>query len=224
MNTSVKTLLCFLLLLAVALVYGFLNWPRQARVTHVPGVDSPTGISTKSGVLPSDSGSTQEDQVQEKNVTLVNRNIFAPLFSLPSRDSIPDIKTIPPESVSVLPVELPPPPRPLPIFLGKLRHAGRQKVFLSVEGKVYVVGPGDSFGNDNAYRLVEISSQNLLVKHQDDKENFQIDAAEQPISMLSSSGSSFVEPTQAVVPTEINVPVEPGRLDKEVPIDNVVDE
>lgn len=224
MNTSVKTLIGFSLLLVVALLYAYITWPRQARVTKVPASDMSTAIASNSGALPSSINISQEAPIPEENETLVNRNIFAPLFSLPLPSSMPDNQDTLSENSSALPVEVLPPPRPMPIFLGQLRHAGQQKVFLSIEGKVYVVGHDDSFGPDNAYRLVGISSESVIVKHRDDKNTFQIEAAEPPISVLSSSGSSYVEPMQPGDSTEISVPVEPERLDKEVPIDNVVDE
>lgn len=224
MNTSVKTLIGFLLLLAVALAYAFMNWPRQARLPSVAETEISTGVSGTSGSLRSGPGVSGVGQAFEETESLVNRNIFAPLFDHPSQAPLPDINAIQSGGVAAMPVEILPPPRPMPIFLGKLRHAGQQKVFLSVEGEVYVVGPGDSFGPDNTYRLVEILSQSLIVRHQEDKENLEIEAAEQPISVLSASGASNVETMTPDDQREMNVPVEPGRLDKEVPIDNVVDE
>ena len=149
MNTSVKTLIGLLLLLAVALVYAFINWPRQARVTSVPDSGIPAGVSAKPGPLPPVADVSQVAQVPEENETLVSRNIFTPLFRLPVQTSLPDIQETQPERASVLPVAIPP-SRPMPVFLGKLRHAGQQKVFLSVAGEVYVVAPGDSFGSGNA--------------------------------------------------------------------------
>ncbi|MGE4545599.1 MAG: hypothetical protein AB7D06_15990 [Pedobacter sp.] len=223
MNTSVKTLIGFLLLLAVALVYAYFSWPRQTRVASVPAPGISTGISVKPDASPPAGEVLPKNQVPEERETLVNRNIFSPLFSLPAQASLPEIQESQTESAPLPPVVLPP-PTPTPVFLGKLRHAGRQKVFLSVEGEVYVVGPGDSFGADNTYRLLEIASQYLIVKYKEDKDTFQIETAEQPISLISSSGASYVEVMQPVEPTEINVPIEPGSLDKEVPIDNVIDE
>jgi hypothetical protein len=52
MNTSVKTLIGFLLLLAVALVYAYFSWPRQARVANVPASGISTGISVKPDASP----------------------------------------------------------------------------------------------------------------------------------------------------------------------------
>lgn len=224
MNTSVKTLIGFLLLLTVALVYAFIHWPRQARVTSVPDSGISAGVSARPGALPSVADVSQEARTQDENEALVSRNIFAPLFRPPVQASVPDIQENQMESAPVLPAEILPPPRPIPIFLGKLRHAGQVKVFLSVAGEVYVVGPGDTFGPDSAYRLIEISSQNLTIKHNEDKDNFQIDAAEQPISVLSSSGTSYGEVMPPDEPTEIDVPIESGSSDKEVPIDKVVNE
>lgn len=223
MNNSIKILTGFLGLLAVALVYAYLNWPRQSHVSLLP-LSTPTAPVQITAALPSVPIDLQAPEVTPENATLVSHNIFAPLFTPPPQTSIPDIKqTNYPESV-VGRVETIPPPRTRPVFLGKLQHAGLQRIFLSVEGEVYVVGLLDYFGPDNTYQLQEISLQSITVKHADDTESFQIEALEPPISVLSSSGVSpgpFLEKNGLM---EANIPMDPGNLSKEVPIDNVIDE
>ncbi len=217
MTRSVKILIVFLSMLAVALVYAYINWPRQARVASRPATAPRAVVPSETADMPATNGvALQEPEGGQDDSPVVIRNIFAPLFSVPARPARPAIKTPVPPPDTVGSIEPPPPPpRPRPFFVGMLRYEGRQRVFFSFAGEVYVVGPGDRFGPDNKFRLLKVSPQSLTVQHDDDVDSFEIAAEEQPISILSAPGASYQEPQapmEAFVPSEpeTTVPSEPG--------------
>lgn len=241
MSDSVKVLLILLAVLALAGIYAVLNWPRQARIAPGP---PQTGVVVKPPRTPRAEGRpprpvTPEGEEQPDASPEVTHNIFAPLFASPpppvARTDFEPPVMPPPESLTP-----PPPPRPVPEFLGLLRHEGGQRIFLSVEGEVFVVAPGGRFGPGNHYRLLAVTAQQLTVQHDEDEDSVQIPITEQPISILSSSGPSYLAPvpaaplpplepeapeeTEALKEPEAVVPPESGKPDEEVPLDQIIDE
>lgn len=227
MNKSVKVLLVLSGLLVLALYYAYVNWPRQSRVPRKePSMSRPAATIEprlqKATETPEVAGEKKEPAV------VVSHNIFAPLFPPPAPPKKPP-KTITPAKSGGRPSPGPvgdmvpplPPPRPRPVFLGALSYEGGQKVFLSVAGEVYVLAPGERFGPGNAYRLLEISSQSLTIKHDEEEASQQIPIEEKPISMVTVPGSAPGMVERTLEPLEAKVPVESGELDEEVPIDEV---
>lgn len=218
MSNSGKTLLALLGVLALALVYAYINWPRQTRF----GIERSPVVSPVTDVTPSASdvlGTSENEQGAPDHLTV---NIFAPIFVPAVAPPIAAGVEDSPQTVVAAPVM--PPPRPVPVFLGVLRHEGGQKAFLSLEGEVFVVAAGDLFGPENRYRLLDISAQYLTVKYDEEDASMQIPAAEPPVSVLPGPGTGNgirIEP-DATQPA--GIPLQTEASEEEVPIDGEPDE
>jgi hypothetical protein len=225
MNSSVKVLSVLAGLLAVALVYAYIQWPRQSRVAMEARPVSRTVSLPAKIDSSSKSDALRGREEQKSDAGGGTHNIFAPLFAPPVRVRKPAPVNTKPSHTAIRAVQPPvPAARPRPIFLGLLRHEGGQKAFLSVSGEVFVVGPGDRFGPDNSYRLLDISPQRLTVKDDREETSQQIAIEEPPVSVVASPGRPAGTSGKSFEPSKSDISVEAGALDEEVPIDEVTDE
>ncbi|MDY0262281.1 hypothetical protein [Syntrophotalea acetylenica] len=223
MNRSLKILLPFLLLLGGALLYAYLNWPRQNTVSDSPPF---AAVPRK----PVDAGQEAAMAPVEKDADRSGpsaRDIFAPLFPAAAKPRLSSTANGRPAqasaSASAALAPLTPPPPPRPVFLGMLKHAAVHRVFLSVSGEVFVVRSGERFGPGDHYALLQIDGQNLIVKHDEEAESYRIEALQPPISILSPIGRSTAPATLTRQPAEFSVPAETEDIDKEVPADGIVE-
>lgn len=216
MSNGKKILLIFACLLGMSLIYAYLNWPRQARVTDTPPVQPRAQVS-----FPAGEGSPPGDGSPVEAPDGEVRNIFAPLFPAvvrPAASAVGKPRSVKPSMPAVAPPLAPAVPTiPRPVFLGKLKHGGGKSVFLSVLGEVYIVKPGERFGPDMKYTLVEVGNQSLTIRHEEESAGYEIAAEEPPVSVLEPTGGKYRPGFEPLKPVQSFVPPEPQVMEQEGP-------
>lgn len=183
MNRQKLLLFCLLILLALAMVWGYVRMPRQKRVAvlkYAPGghvQPPPPGDGGRRGA-----NSLRLDLLdrQQADFSGYRRNLFKPVFVDPvkaARLKQVAIKPRPPQRPLPPPVEVPP-RRELArfTFLGFLQKDNRKTVFLSRDGEIILVRKGDTFAG--RYQASSVTDQALTIKVSDTGEEIVIPLVE----------------------------------------------
>jgi len=181
-----KLVLCLLLcILAGALAYSFLRFPKQQEVPPLKNRPAPPVIS-KGDASSSRKGGEADDgarlrlELLEQDLpgfTGFRRNIFAPIFRDETKVTPMRLPPPPPPLPSLPPPPAPaPPPLPAPpsedqlaakelakfTFLGFLSKNEEKTVFLSNNGEIFLAKKGSTLGTK--YQVADITDQALTIK------------------------------------------------------------
>lgn len=229
-----KRLLGFLIPAFIAsLIYGYLQMPRQERVTT--GKDEiiqrpaakkeqihKTGGATKGYPL------LRSDLLERKLQPYpgVRRNLFFSAFTFGQEEEViaglpeePPAVVVPPV---VIPVAPPPPPPPSPQevtrqelsqykFIGFFKKGEKQTIFLSSDGEVFLVRKGDYLGRDRNYYVLNITDTTLELR-KDGGGDFSIKLTDQEsLSAVSLQGQNKLElaPPSLRAVQEMDLPYHP---------------
>jgi hypothetical protein len=180
MTRKQRILLALLGILALALLYGILSYPRQKRVSDsVPPPAERPRPAPAGTITPAEHEGRRLPEVAEEVPTEaedgVTRNIFAPLYPYvpPPR---PEIAR--PQNGPVQQAPAPPPLR----LIGSLEKDGRRLFFFSQAQELYIVHREEPFGVDNRFRVVDAEDDEVLVESTDDGEMIHL-----PVSRTVSS-------------------------------------
>lgn len=186
-----KRLLVFLIpAFIAALIYGYLQMPRQERVTTGDDKAVPRSQAKKqsSGDKTAATGSggyprLRSDLIEHKSKPYpgVRRNLFSAAILLEPEEveeefipeELPEV--IVPPIVEVTPPPPPPPPPPLPQeivrqelalykFVGFYKKGEKKTIFLASAGEVFLVRKGDYLGRDRKYYVVNITDTNMELR------------------------------------------------------------
>lgn len=187
-----KRLLGFLIpAFIAALIYGYLQMPRQERVTT--GDDKSVSRSQVKKQPPGDKAAARgsggyprlrSDLLDHKFQPYpgVRRNLFSAAFLLEPEEAEVEIipeelpEVIVPPSVEVSPPPPPPtPPPPLPQeivrqelalykFVGFYKKGEKKTIFLASAEEVFLVRKGDYLGRDRKYYVVNITDTNMELR------------------------------------------------------------
>lgn len=189
MNRQKLALFVLLIVLAVAVVYAFVRFPRQQQV---PSRANPAGKGAvlrnapapapKQGIV-ADAGTLHLELLQRESLSAVGyrRDIFSPLFKEEQKLSTLKLPPPPPPLPKkapghvVAPVQAPPPPPPPPtpaqldeaelgriVFLGFLKKGGERTVFLSRGGEIFVVKKGGFVGS--RFQVTDVTDEAITIK------------------------------------------------------------
>jgi hypothetical protein len=246
-----KRLLGFLVpAFIAALIYGYLQMPRQERVTtgdgkalprqqakQLPGAKT---AATGSGGYPR----LRSDLLEHKSQPYpgVRRNLFSAYFLLaPEEDEVEILpeelpEVIIPPIVEVVPPP-PPPPPPLPQeivrqelalykFVGFYKKGEKTTIFLASAGEVFLVRKGDYLGRDRRYYVVNITDTNMELR-KEGVGDFSIKLTDQEslsaVPLRHAPSLSPVIPGQAAQEQESDLPDQPEFLpviDEKLPNDD----
>lgn len=187
MNRQKLLLFCLLILLALAVVWGYARIPRQKRVATLkfaPGQPAPPVTVRKGGTSGRQEGlSLRLDVLDRETLGFrgYRRNLFKPLFVdevKAARLRAAAFKPLPLQRPLPPPVVVPPPRRELATFtfLGFLQKDNRKTVFLSRDGEIILVRKGDTFGG--RFQATSITDQALTIKVSDTGEDIVIPLVE----------------------------------------------
>lgn len=209
-----KRLLAFLIpAFIVALIYAYLQTPRQERVTpgNKDGAQRSTG--KKSEQSPKISGGyprLRSDLLERKSQPYpgVRRDLFFSAFPAGQDEEVTGIIPEAPTAVEPpeVPVAPPPPPPPPPSpqelarqelsrykFLGFFKKGVKQTIFLSSSDEIFLVRKGDYLGRDRKYYVVNITDTTLELR-KDGAGDFSIKLTDQEsLSAVSRQGQSKLE-------------------------------
>lgn len=183
-----KRLLGFLIpAFIIALIYGYLQMPRQERVTTgggkaVPRQEKKQAQGDKTAVMGSGGyPRLRSDLLEHKSQPYpgVRRNLFSAAFLLEPEEV--EVEIIPeelpeevvPPIVEVTPPPPPPPPLPQEIvrqelalykFVGFYKKGEKKTIFLSAAGEVFLVRKGDYLGRDRKYYVVNITDTSMELR------------------------------------------------------------
>ncbi|PLX92218.1 MAG: hypothetical protein C0621_09885 [Desulfuromonas sp.] len=177
MIRSPRLLLILSIVFVAAMIYAYMSYPRQQRVT----VSSQRVALVTQTPQTLDSEKTVESQELDltrlarkaSSSTKAKRDLFS--YRLPApvvKDALPPslepVSELQPETKPVPVVSPPPPPaasvRSVQIvFLGFLEKEGGRHVFLSADNDLFVVRPGEEFGHDRELTLISMSPQSLVI-------------------------------------------------------------
>lgn len=190
-------------LFVLALGYAFWATPRQAKISN--GDARQAAATAPAGGSPA-AAETEEMRVRLELLTRENettpdykRNIFH--FRLPAPKPLP-----PP----------PPPPPALPrgpsleaeevqrelarfTFLGFLLKDGVRTIFLSANEEIFVVKQGDRFGQNNRFRVTDLTPEKLTIQQNGDPRPIVVSLVEQA-PLVEAPGYSPIQsvPIQSV--------------------------
>ena len=177
MNRRRLLLAILLILLALALVWGYLNYPRQQVATtlkYPPG--SHVQAERKRQPAARGAAPARPDNVLRLDLLFrdqpafkgYHRNIFRPVFA--DEHKLPQPRPVPPvpppaqvqKAAPVQPVSVPEPPRrelARFTFLGFLKKDNRKTIFLSRDKDIILVREGDMVAG--RYKAVSLTDQSL---------------------------------------------------------------
>lgn len=169
-----------------ALIYGYLQMPKQERLT--PGAVSAgkeRGAATKERPTEKDSANKSEnfprlrtDLLEHKSRPYpgVRRDLFSAVYHIEQAEEEIEIITDEPPVVIPPPViapSVPPPPSPQEVarkemslykFLGFFKKGERKTIFLSTDGEIILVRKGESFGLDKKFYVLDITETKLELR------------------------------------------------------------
>lgn len=178
MNRQKQILAAVLMMLVLAICWGWYSWPRQKTVPvlkYAPGQQQQAAVAADKKV---DAGSSRVLNLalldkEAKHFQGYRRNLFKPLWGDEQEGAIH--KGAPARGAAPAVVPSPPPPPPQISaaeadrqemaryrFMGFLTTAGRRTVFLGKGNEVILVRPGDVLAG--RYRADQITDQALTVK------------------------------------------------------------
>lgn len=183
-----KRLLAFLIPAFIAsLIYGYLQMPKQERVTTGDdrAIQKP---QTKKGQPGQKSAALDSKGFPRLRIDLlerksqpypgVRRDLFSAVFAFSqSEEEIDVLPEEPPEVITPPVVEVVPPPPPPPSpqeiarqeltrykFVGFFKKGEKKTIFLSTAGEILLVRKGDYLGRDRKYYVVNITDTTLTLR------------------------------------------------------------
>jgi hypothetical protein len=207
MNRKKLALFILLILLALAVVWSYISFPRQktvSRLKYAPGqtqppakAAAPAGETAKAAPKPvtGDERTVRLDLLEREQSGFkgYRRNIFKPIFTdeikLMMQKAVA-FKPLPLPPVAVLPPKVEPPPVAQPetlqntlarfVFLGYLKKDNRKTIFLSKDKEIILVRKGDKFAG--RYEAKSVTDQALTIVATDSGEEIVIPLLEnQPL-------------------------------------------
>ena len=188
MNRQRLILSILLVLLLSALVWGYLNRPRQKTVNslkNAPGVRAQTVRKQDAPPTSAISGNVLRLDLLDREQPLFkgyHRNIFKPVFvdELKMMQKAAAVKPVPPpvhvqKPAPVLPVVMPEPPRrelARFTFLGFLKKDNRKTIFLSKDKDIFLVRVRDVMAG--RYEATSLTDQALTILVRDSGEEIVI--------------------------------------------------
>lgn len=187
MNRQKLLLFCLVILLALAMVWGYARIPRQQRVAalkHTPGQQAQPVPGRRGGSAGRQGGASnlRLDLLEREAFGFrgYRRNLFKPIF-------VDEVKLArrraaafkpPPPKIPLPPPMAIPPRRELArfTFLGFLQKDNRKTVFLSRDGEILLIRKGDTFGG--RYQASSITDQALTITVSDTGEEIVIPLVE----------------------------------------------
>lgn len=195
MNRQKLILLCLLVLLALAIAWGYFRMPRQQTVSELQSVSGQRRVHLKQNAMPPSAAMASADQgggeslrldLLDREVSVFHgyrRNLFKPVF-------VDQAKVVKVKPVPVKPRPLP--PLPLPVipavaekprlelakftFLGFLLRDNRRTVFLARDKEIILVNNGDVFAG--RYEAASITDKALTIRVTDTGEEMVIPLVE----------------------------------------------
>lgn len=185
--TSKRLLGILIPIFIASLIYGYLQMPRQERITTENDNVTQRPAAQKSGQprkspIASDGFPRLRSDLLERNSQPypgVRRNLFFSALTAKAGEEV--IAILPEEPVEVdvapviVPVTPPPPPTPTPQevarkelsrykFLGFYKKGEKQTIFLSSSGEIFLVRKGDYLGRDRMYFVLNITDTTLELR------------------------------------------------------------
>ena len=208
------------LLLGLSLAYAWWATPRQERVTTKPAV-RPRALA-KPPTAP-------ETAAAEPRVRLDILERAGASFSEPSRDIFrlttnAAVAARPEPEPVVKTVSFPPPPTFSSVgggaatanatarfaYLGGLEKDGVKKVFLGVNGEIFIAQVGESFGPAGEYQVEEVTRDRLVVRQDGRPVTLSLtDTSQQTASLSGRSNRPSPERDAPLVPGRSRMPVFP---------------
>ncbi len=171
MRRKERLLLVLLAGLAISLVYAWLSTPRQQRVTDAVSPAKRPGRTAKTGTPLNESLRLDLLLRDETGYEAVRRDIFN--FYVPPAPKPAPKKVVPPPSSPPPPPPVAAPP-PVPVvtappptrfrLLGMVDTGDRMRVFLTDEERLFVVGEGDVFGDQEQYTVETLTPEEVQIR------------------------------------------------------------
>ncbi|MDX9708948.1 MAG: hypothetical protein RBT64_05290 [Trichloromonas sp.] len=217
------------LLLGLSLAYAWWATPRQERVTTKP--------AARPRALAKSSAGTETVKTSAPRVRLDILEGPGASFSEPSRDIFrlttnASVSARPEPEPVVETVSFPPPP-PLSsvagdaaaasaaarfAYLGGLEKDGVKKIFLGVNGEIFIVQPGETFGPTGEFQVEEVTRDKLVVRQDGRPLTLPLaDTSQQTASLSSRNNRPSTEREAPLVPGRS--PVFPQPLDNAEEVD-----
>lgn len=200
------------LLLGLSLAYAWWATPRQERVPEKP--------ATPSRALPKTPAAPEKAAASEPRVRLDILERAGASFSEPSRDIFrlttnASVSARPEPESLVQTVNFPPSPTLSSVaeeaatanatarfaYLGGLEKDGVNKVFLGVNGEIFIVQAGETFGPTGGYQVEEVTRDRLVVRQDGRPVTLSLtDTSQQTASLSARSNRSSPERDAPLVP------------------------
>lgn len=185
---SKRILGVLLLIFMLSLLYAYLQTPKQLRISKSEGPQSQQrSPASTDKMVGEDVNRTagyprlRVDLLERRPQPYpgVRRNLFFSAVENPPEEDeeieAPPIVVPPPVVAPVVPPSDPPPPTAQEVarqelsqykFLGLFQKKGRQTIFLSAAGEVFLVRKGDYLGRDRKYFVLDITETSLLLRRE----------------------------------------------------------
>lgn len=212
MNRQTRILMLALALLALAGVYAYWALPTQQHV----GDRRPTGKrASMEKPAVTTAGGLHLEQLQRSvpQFAGVRRDIFHFKVAPPPPPPPPKIvQPLPPPPPVAKPVSPPPPVAVTTVtaahfnYLGRLNKQGKQLLFLASGKDIYLVAPGDQFGDQKQFLLKSADDDQVVIEQKDLNRPIVINLAEQQSATTlpnqpAGLGRPQQHPATGVVPT-----------------------
>ena len=209
------------LLLGLSLAYAWWATPRQERVTTKP--------ASRPRALAKSSAEAEKGKTSAPRVRLDILEGPGASFSEPSRDifrlTTNAAASAQPEPDPVVEAVSFPPPPPLSsvaggtaeataaarfAYLGGLEKDGVKKIFLGVNGEIFIVQPGETFGPTGEFQVEEVTRDKLVVRQDGRPLTLSLaDTSQQTASLSSRNNRPSSERDAPLVPGRSRMPVFP---------------
>lgn len=216
------------LLFGLSLAYAWWASPRQERVPAKPAGRS--GALAKTSVAPEKASASAPRvllDILERSGTSFSepsRDIFRlttkiPLSSRPESEAEPEVKAVsfsPQAFPSVEAGSAAAPAAARFAYLGGLEKDGTKKVFLGVNGEIFIVQVGESFGPAGEYQVEELTREKLVVRQDGRPVTLSlIDTSQQTASLSARSNQPSPGRDAPFAPGRSRMPVFPGPAEDE---------
>lgn len=213
------------LLLGLSLAYAWWATPRQERV--------PAKAEVRSRVPPKTPAAPEKAAASDPRVRLDILERAGASFSEPSRDIFrlttnAFVSARPEPEPVVKTVDFPPPPTFPSVegtsanatarfaYLGGLEKGGVKKVFLGVNGEIFIVQVGESFGPAGEYQVEELTRDKLVVRQDGRPVALSLtDTSQQTASLSARTNRPSPGGNEPVFPGRSRLPVFPQPSDDE---------
>lgn len=171
MKRKKRLLLILVVLLLGALYYAYLTTPMSRRVERSGVTGTVDRDGPAAGLARSPGQDLLLDRLERQGTTApkVERDIFnfyrKPVAARPAPKPEPVEPPPPPPPPS--PVVEPPPPPTIPpariSYLGLLEKSGDKRFFLASDDEIFVVRPGEEFGDQNRFQVKSFDGEKLVI-------------------------------------------------------------